>query len=127
MKHILIVFLFVLSFVSFGLDISAFPQLKHNLTQGVTLPEFPKFNDFSNAISATTKPYPIVLADENLFDFGIAQSWYHADFDSDPFDGMIEVFAIGQPSTSSTITLFLAGLISLMILYKKRTTLSIPS
>ena len=119
MKHILIVFLFVLSFVAFGLDISAFPQPEHNLTRGVTLPEFPKFNDFSNIISTTTKPYPIVLADEHLFDFDIAQNWYYTDFDSEPFNGVIEVLAVGQPSATTTTTLILSCLVGLLLVCKK--------
>ena len=118
MKRILIILLFVFSLTSFGLDLSELISHDYDLTSGITLPESMDVHDFTNF--KVQYPYTSTHADNDYFmDDNITNSWYHTDFDADPFDGMIEVLAIGQPSTSTTMTLIIACLVGLLLVSKR--------
>lgn len=118
MKHILIILLSIISFTSFGLDLSSFPHQGINLTQGIVLPPAMKFNDFSNV--KPIKAYiPVRIRDSYFYDESISNGWYSFDFAEDPFNGLIEIWAVGQPSASTTTTLILSCLIGLFLIRKK--------
>jgi hypothetical protein len=118
MKHLLIVLLFIVSFTSFGLDLSSFLHQEIDLTQGIVLPPAMKYNDFSNA--KPTKAYTHVrIQDSYFYNESISNGWYSFDFAEDPFDGVIEIWAVGQPSASTTTTLIISCLVGLLLISKR--------
>ena len=118
MKHLLIILLSIISFTSFGLDLSSFLHQEINLTQGIVLPPAMKFNDFSNV--KPVKAYtPVRIQNSYFYDESISNGWYSFDFAEDPFDGVIEIWAVGQPSASTTTTLILSCLVGLFLIGKK--------
>ena len=115
MKRILIILLFVISFTSFGWDLESLIRSDYDISVGVTIPPYKKINDFSDVSASKSYP-PVRIQDEYLFDDGVANQWYHMDFPEDPFNGLIELYAVGQPSASTTTTLIIAGLITLLLI-----------
>ena len=119
MKRILIILLFIFSLTSFGLDFSSVAKEEYNLTSGVVLPPYKEINDFSNV--KFTGPYaPLRILEEHFFNEAIADSWYSTDFSEDPFNGLIEIYAVGQPSASVNATLVISLAAVLLLLYKKK-------
>ena len=118
MKHLLILLLSIISFTSFGIDLESFLNQEIDLTQGITLPPAMKFNDFSN-IKPTKSYVPINMQDSYFYDEVISNGWYVSDFAEDPFDGVIEIWAVGQPSASTTTTLIISCLIGFFLISKK--------
>ena len=124
MKRILIILLFVFSLTSFGLDLSSVIKTEFNLAEGIVLPELTDISDFSNIKSSGIHPSTKVDVGP-LFDDGIANGWYVSDFASDPFDGVIEIYMVGQPSASVNATLAISLAAVLILLYKKKQFITI--
>lgn len=121
MKHLLVILLSIISFTSFGLDLSSFLHQEIDLTQGIVLPPAMVFNDFSNA--KPVKAYtPVHIQNFYLYDESISNGWYSFDFAEDPFDGVIEILAVGQPSTSTATTLIISCLVGLLLVSKRTTS-----
>lgn len=130
MKKIIIFFLFAFSISVFSQDLTELLKyVNHNLTYGITIPETQKFNDFSKPMTpvSTYQMYKFkVDSDNNLMEFSPGNNFYKVDFNEDPFDGMIEVMVVGEPSTSTNLTLLIAGLLGLvMIKYRKSCSIKI--
>lgn len=136
MKKLIIFFLLVFSISVFSQDLTGLLKshkqelielLKcdnYNLDYGVTIPETQKFNDFSKRMTPVST-YQMnkfkVDSDNNLIELSPGNNFYKIDFTEDPFNGMIEVWVVGEPSTSTNLTLLIAGLLGLaMFMYKKK-------
>ena len=119
MKHWLIVLLSIISLTSFGIDLSDFVEQEYDLTFGITFPELIDATDFTN-IKPKQAYTPTHVQEWNFMDEGITNSWYHTDFAEDPFDGVIDIFVIGQPSTSTNVSLIVAFIVMLFLCMYKR-------
>ena len=123
---------YLLSFILFTIALTAFSKSdlhaiikddQVNLAYGVKIPEYKRFNDFSDikiikpATSTNLINCPLFLSDE------VANSWYWHDFASDPFDGRIEVLVMGEPSASTTTTLIISMLFGALLLSRKYQTI----
>ena len=120
MKHVLTILLFIISFTTFGLDLSQFIEHDIDLAYGIKIPERPAINDFSHV--ATKDSYAsIKVQEEYYFDDALASRWYYTDFDEDPFDGRIEIMMLGQPSASVNVTILISMVVASLLIYKKKT------
>ena len=138
MKKLIIFFLLAFSISVFSQDLTGllkyhkheliellkYDNDNHNLAYGITIPETQKFNDFSK-LMIPVSTYQMnkfkVDSDNNLIELSPGNNFYKVDFTEDPFDGMIEVWVVGEPSTSTNLTLLIAGLLGLaMFMYKKK-------
>lgn len=122
MKKLLFVLFLVLSVNVFAKDslMSLLKDQTCDLTQGVTLKETIKANDFS-VLYTTTAAVP---SKPSMLDFGLysemrSDAWYKTDFAADPFDGLIEVLVVGEPLPSPTITFIISALVCLLLLKNK--------
>ena len=129
MKKLIIFFLLIFSVSSFGYDLAE-TLLKYynagypNLAYGIEIPAKQDFMDFSKSF-ITNADYKIesfkVNSENNIYVGFSTDKFYNLDFAEDPFNGMIEVLAVGEPSTSTNLTLLIAGLLGLtMFMYKKK-------
>lgn len=120
MKHLLILFLLVFGITAFSYDLTPLLKYQHlDLTYGIPMPPEIEYNNFTNAVSTAPVTHVSVLG-ESLFDQKLSDSWYQIDFAEDPFDGMIEVLAVGQPSASVNATLIISCLIGLVMFCKRK-------
>lgn len=81
-----------------------------DLTYGVVLPEAKPYNDFS---TIAKPPYYMPLFSHPMWQepdgfLSPYSFWYHTDFAEDPFDGLIEVYVVGEPLPPATITILIA-------------------
>ena len=113
MKRLLFVLLFLISFTSFGLDLMSFINHDINIATGFALPSHTAINDFTN-IKSFTGYSNMKYQDGYLIDDSITNSWYTMDFAEDPFDGVLNI-VVGQPSTSTTVTLVISCLLLFLI------------
>lgn len=129
MKKLIIFFLLIFSVSSFGYDLAE-TLLKYyntgypNLAYGIEIPAKQNLMDFSKSF-ITNADYKIesfkVNSENNIYVGFSTDKFYNLDFAEDPFNGMIEVLAVGEPSTSTNLTLLIAGLLGLaMFMYKKK-------
>ena len=116
--------LFVLFLLLFSITTFAAPDLRYlledqrfNLAYGVTLPDTPALTDFSvrypTTLTISTLNTEPMTPLTDAFD-----SWYRHDFAEDPFDGVIQLAVVGQPSPSATVTLVIALLCGLFLIRK---------
>ena len=123
MKQLIILFLLSIGFTSFA-NSDLYNLLKDqtfDLTYGITIPEQPKYGDFSHRFTGgAIVPAPRYGFDEMIPFYEAAEKWYHCDFAEDPFDGVIEIYAVGQPSASVNATLIISCLIGLVMFYKRK-------
>ncbi len=129
MKNLLIFLLLILSVSSFGASLTE-TLLKYydtgypNLAYGIELPAKQNFMDFSKpfAPSSTYQMKSYNVNPDNGFYAGFStEGFYNLDFSEDPFDGLIEILVVGEPSTSTNLTLLIAGLLGIaMFTYKKK-------
>lgn len=141
MKKLIIFFLLVFSISVFSQDSTGLLKYNkrelaellkygnYNLAYGITIPETQKFNDFSKRVTPVST-YQMnkfkVDSDNNLIELSPGNNFYKVDFAEDPFDGMIEILVVGEPSTSTNLTLLIAGLLGLvMIKYRKSCSIKI--
>lgn len=118
MKHALAILLFIISFTTFGLDLSQFVERDVDLVYDIKIPEQPVINDFSHVV--TKGSHASIKVQEGYYlDDALVNRWYRTDFDEDPFDGRIEIMMSGQPSASVTTTLIISCLIGLFLIGKK--------
>lgn len=88
-----------------------------NIAYGVTLPESSPAWDFSNikqlqaeSFNGYTNFDSEMPGYENQY-----KAWYDTDFAEDPFDGLIEVYVVGEPLPPATTTLLIAlGMLGIM-------------
>ena len=93
----------------------------YNLAYGIKQPTASmKFNDFSNVYKPTTSFLSVpAKSTEELISFS-ANEWYNQDFTSDPFDGRIEIYVVGEPLPSINLSLLIACIVSIAVLqYRK--------
>lgn len=96
------------------------------LAQGVDLSkvvDMKKINDFSKPFSTTEyKMVTYKVSEENgIYPEFNTDKFYNIDFAEDPFDGLIQVFVMGEPLPSPTVTLICAvGVIGILLYCKKR-------
>lgn len=119
MKHFLAILLFVISFTTFGLDLSQFIEHNVDLAYGVKIPERPVINDFSHVVMKGQHA-SIKVQEGYYFDDALVRRWYYTDFDEDPFDGRIEIMMLGQPSASVNATILIAMIVASLLIYKKK-------
>jgi len=127
MKKVLFLFLFLfISFSSFGIDLTE-ALLEYNkidLTQGIVIPNVEKLNDFSKSF-ALNKDFSLktfrIDSENEIYAGYSTESFYNIDFAEDPFDGLIEVWAVGEPSTSTTMTLLISCFLGLCLWKYKKT------
>ena len=125
MKRLLVLFLLLFSVTTF-----ASPDLKYllkdqrfNLAYGVTLPDTPALTDFS--VRYPTSPVIRTFSTEPMTPLTDAfSSWYWSDFAEDPFNGLIELAVVGQPSASTTATLIISLLCGLFLIRKHHARLA---
>ena len=124
--------LFVLFLLLFSITTFAAPDLRYlledqrfNLAYGVTLPDTPALTDFSVRFAPSVSPTMVAASVETLIPFqGMVDHWYQFDFAEDPFDGVIQLAAVGQPSASTTTTLIIACLVGFVLCYKRHASLA---
>jgi len=80
-----------------------------NLAYGVEMPKQPKpFNELTAADIAGKPMYGVksmeLEPDGYMSPYG---SWYKADFAEDPFNGLREIYVVGEPLPSASTTLFM--------------------
>ena len=127
MKKVLFLFLFLfISFSSFGIDLTE-ALLKYNkidLTQGIVIPNVVKLNDFSKSL-ASNKDFSLktfkIYSENEIYAGYATESFYNLDFAEDPFDGLIEIWVVGEPSTSTTMTLLISCFLGLCLWKYKKT------
>ena len=124
MKRILIILLFVFSLTSFGYDLTSLIKDDYDLAFGVVLPPHQAINDFTNVKFAEVY-VPFRMLEEYLFDENLSDTWYKLDFSEDPFNGVIEIYAVGQPSASVNATFVISLAAILLLLYKKKRFITI--
>jgi len=129
MKKLIIFFLLILSVSSFGASLTE-TLLKYydtgypDLTYGIEIPVKQNLMDFSKPFITNTD-YKIesfkINSENNIYVGFSTDKFYNLDFAEDPFDGIIEVMVMGEPSASTNLTLLIAGLLGLaMFMYKKK-------
>jgi len=119
MKHLLILLLLAFGITAFSYDLTPLLKYQHlDLTHGIPIPPEMEYNNFTNSVPTNARANVSVFG-ENIFDPDLSDSWYHTDFAEDPFDGVIEILAVGQPSTSTTMTLIIACLVGLLLVSKR--------
>ena len=122
MKQLIILFLLLIGATSFA-NSDLYNLLKDqtfDLTYGVTIPDQPKYDDFSHRFTGAIVPTPHHSFDEMIPFYEAADKWYRSDFAEDPFDGVIEIYAVGQPSASVNATLIISCLLGIILLSKKK-------
>ena len=94
-----------------------------NLTIGITLPKDTKpFNQFNYSdIPATNQYYEYAIDTTPDGYINPYKAWYEQDFASDPFDGRIEVYVMGEPLPSATQTVFITLAVLGILLYCRDT------
>ena len=120
MKHVLAILLFIISFTTFGLDLSQFVERDVDLAYGINIPEQPVINDFSHVVMKGSHA-SIKVQEGYYLDDALVSRWYHTDFDEDPFDGRIEIMMSGQPSASVNATILISMVVASLLIYKKKT------
>ena len=122
MKQLLFILLFTVSLTSFAKQ-DLYNLLKDptiNLAYDVKLPDAPKFNDFSQVKIVGSATYN-KLSDEPVLPYvATTDLWYYSDFASEPFDGRIEMFVIGEPLPTTIATLVVTLLLGCVIYYRKQ-------
>lgn len=113
MKYILAIILFVLALTVTALDIEQFrPYMDHNdIAYGISIPPYNSVWDFNNPYywaNWRTIDYHIYAPGEHDGYVSPYVSWYHSDFAEEPFDGRIEVYAVGEPLPPPLLTLLVA-------------------
>ena len=93
-----------------------------NLAYGIELPKDPKpFNEFKYTdIPAFVSYQPYISSEPDGY-MAPYKAWYEQDFASDPFDGRIEVYVMGEPLPSATQTMFLTLGVLAILLYCRNT------
>ena len=124
MKKLLIFLFLLLSVTLLGQEDALFKSKKslddlfktmkvdYNLARGFEVNKNFNINDFSkvvtptlnNQVSYTVNSEAIVPFSTNYF--------YTQDFASDPFNGMIEVYVVGEPLPTPILTLFIASILA---------------
>ena len=99
-----------------------FNQVKtepYQLAYGVQYPIF-DIKDFSNILKINpSNPVQTNLNTEAIVPYS-TDAWYIQDFASDPFNGMIEVYVVGEPLPTPILTLFITSLFAFTLAkYKK--------
>lgn len=120
MKHVLAILLFIISFTTFGLDLSQFVERDVDLAYDIKIPEQPVINDFSHIVTKGSHA-SIKIQEGYYFDDALVNRWYRTDFDEDPFDGRIEIMLSGQPSASVNVTILISMVVASLLIYKKKT------
>lgn len=93
-----------------------------DLAYGIELPKDPKpFNKFDYADMPAYVPYKYVISETNDGHIEPYKSWYEQDFASDPFDGKIEVFVMGEPLPSASQIMILTLGVLAILLYCRNT------
>jgi len=124
--------LLIFLFIFFSINLFAY-DLKEYLLSNDTYPDLAtgmeklseqKLNDFSKPFAPSTtyqmKSYNVNPDNEFYAGFS-TEGFYNLDFSEDPFDGLIEILVVGEPSTSTNLTLLIAGLLGIaMFTYKKK-------
>lgn len=129
MKRLLVLFLLLFSITTFAATDLKYllEDQRFNLTYGVTLPDTPALTDFSVRFTPSVSPTKVAASVEALIPFqGMVDRWYQFDFSEEPFDGVIQLAAVGQPSPSATVTLIIALLCSLFLVRKYHAHLAQP-
>lgn len=112
-KIFITVILFLLALSLVALDQRDFENiLKYdsmNLAYGITMPESKPAWDFSDPKTSTAPFQSYMVVDDTMPGYeNPYKAWYDADFAEDPFDGLIEVYVVGEPLPSPLMTLVLA-------------------
>ena len=125
MKKLIVLFLLLISITSFAKS-DLYDLLKDSqmdLAYGVVLPDLPNYADFSVRFSTNTSAAVHTSSFEAFIPFQeAADKWYLCDFAEDPFNGVIEIYAVGQPSASTTATLIISLLCGLLMFRKRLVT-----
>ena len=124
MKKLLIFLFLLLSAALLGQEDALFKSKKslndllktmkvdYNLTSGFEVNKDFNITDFSKAVTPTlNNQASYTVNSEAIIPFS-TDYWYIKDFASEPFDGMIEVYAVGEPLPTPILTLFIASIIA---------------
>ena len=124
MKKLLIFLFLLLSITLLGQENALFTSKKslddllktvkvdYNLARGFEVNKDFDITDFSKAvIPTTTNQASYTVNSEAIVPFS-TDYWYTQDFANDPFNGMIEVYVVGEPLPTPFITLFIASIIA---------------
>lgn len=124
MKKLLIFLFLLLSVTLLGQEDALFKSKKslndllktmkvdYNLASGFEVNKDFDISDFSKAVPTTlTNQAFYIVNSEAIVPFS-TDYWYTQDFASDPFDGMIEVYVVGEPLPTPFLTLFIASIIA---------------
>ena len=132
MKKLLIFLFLLLSATLLGQEDALFKSKKsldnllktmkvdYNLASGFEVNKDFNITDFSNPVTpALNNQASYTVNSEAIVPFP-TDYWYVQDFASDPFDGMIEVYVVGEPLPTPVLTLFIASTIAFVLAkYKK--------
>lgn len=113
-KIFITVIMFLLALSVLALEQKDFTYILKNSevspAYGITLPESSPAWDFSNI----KQIHPELVKRYTNFDSEMPgyetpyKTWYHTDFAEDPFDGLIEIYVVGEPLPPATTTLLIA-------------------
>jgi hypothetical protein len=112
-KIFITVILFLLALAVVALDQRDFENIlkqgSMNLAYGVTMPESKPAWDFSDLKKSAVPSQSYMVVDDTMPGYeNPYKAWYDTDFAEDPFDGLIEVYVVGEPLPSPIMTLVLA-------------------
>ena len=120
MKYLFISLFLLLSYTVFG-KYDPKPLLEYMKNDPIPLNydvKEQKYNisDFSKAITPTlNNQVSYTVNSEATVPFS-TDYWYIQDFASDPFNGMIEVYEVGEPLPSVPLTVFIASILVFTVL-----------
>lgn len=131
MKKLLIFLFLLLSATLLGQEDALFKSKKslddllktmkvdYNLASGFEVNKDFNINDFSKAVTPTLNNQVSYTVNSEVITPFSTDYWYIQDFASDPFDGKIDVYVVGEPLPSAPLTLFITS-ICLFTLMKYR-------
>lgn len=124
MKKLLIFLFLLLSATLLGQEDTLFKSKKslndllktmkvdYNLASGFEVNKDFNITDFSKAVTPTpNNQVSHIVNSEAIVPFS-TDYWYTQDFASDPFNGMIEVYIVGEPLPTPILTIFIASIIA---------------
>lgn len=90
-----------------------------DLAYGIKKPEPTNLADFEIPVQKTDYQVTLQSVYEPIPFSDVYNSWYNADFAKDPFDGLVEVYVVGEPLPSPGLT-FMVALGTLLIIMWSR-------
>ena len=124
MKKLLIFLFLLLSATLLGQEDTLFKSKKslddllktmkvdYNLARGFEVNKDFNITDFSKPVTPTLNNQVSYTINSEVIAPFPTDYWYVQDFANEPFDGMIEVYVVGEPLPTPVLTLFIASIIA---------------